>query len=64
MAKMEMKQREMEEDEEGHEQLSNHWLKFKICQVEEEWKVKNFSESQASYGMCADVSKPTEHAEK
>ena len=40
MAKMEIKQREIEGDEEGHEQLSDHLLKFKIWQVEGEWKAE------------------------
>ena len=31
-------------------------LKFKIRQVEEEWKAETFNESQASYGMGADAS--------
>ena len=61
---MKIKQREIEGDEEGHELLSDHLLKFKIRQVEEEWKAETFNESQASYGMGADASKPRERAEK
>ena len=64
MAKMEIKQRKDEGDEESHEQLSNHWLKFKIWKVEEEWQAAKFNEFQASYRMGADTSKPREPAEK
>ena len=46
MAKMEIKQREKEGDEEGLEQLSNYWLKFKIDQVKDEWKAEKFNEYQ------------------
>ena len=43
---MEIKQRENEGDEEGLEQLSNYWLKFKIDQVKDEWKAEKFNEYQ------------------
>ena len=42
MAQMEIKQRENEGDEEGLEQLSNYWLKFKI----DEWKAEKFNKYQ------------------
>ena len=34
LAKMELSQREKEGDDEGFEQKSDHWLKFKIWKVE------------------------------
>ena len=37
LAKMEIKERKDEGDKESHEQLSNHWLKFKIWKFEQEW---------------------------
>ena len=56
LAKMEIKQRQQEKDEEGEEQLSEHWLKFKISQVEHEWSVEKFDEVQPSHSMKANVS--------
>ena len=41
LAKFKIKQREKEGDEEGLKQLSSYWLKFKIDQVEDEWKAEN-----------------------
>ena len=38
LAKMELKQRKYEGDEEGHEELSNYWLKYKIWDVWEQWR--------------------------
>ena len=35
LVKMELKQRDKEGDTEGFEAGSNHWLKFKIWQVEQ-----------------------------
>ena len=60
---MEFKQREKEGNEEGLEQLSYYWLKFKIDQVKDEWKAEKFIEYQKSYGMSAEVRKATEQAE-
>ena len=37
MAKLEVNKREVKGDEKGFEQLSDHWLKFKIWKVEQEW---------------------------
>ena len=43
LANFELEQRKKEGDEEGFEKLSNYWLKFKINQVEEEWKAGKFN---------------------
>ena len=45
----ELKQREKEGDEEGLKELSNYWLKFKIDQVEVEWKVEKFNKYQTTH---------------
>ena len=37
MALFEIKQRKRDGDEEGHKELSNYWLQFKISRVEDEW---------------------------
>ena len=51
-----MEQRRNEGDEEGYEQLSDYWLKYKIWQVEQEWAVEKYDEVQPSYIMSANVS--------
>ena len=38
LIEMELKQREQEGDTEGFEAGSEHWLKFKIWKVEQDWK--------------------------
>ena len=63
-AKLEFKQREKEGDEKSLEQLSNYWLKFKIDQVEDDWKAEKFNLYQISYGMSTEVRKAWEQAEK
>ena len=34
-------QRKVKGDEEGHKQLSNHWVRFKIWKVAKEWEADN-----------------------
>ena len=48
LAKFEIEQRKNEGDKQGHEQLSNHWLKYKIRSVEEAWKAEKRNESLSS----------------
>ena len=60
LTKLEIKQREKEGDEDGLEELSNYWLRFKIYQVEKEGKAEKFNECQISYGESVIVSKETE----
>ena len=58
LAKMELSQREKKGDDEGFEQLSEHWLKFKIWKVEQEWAAAKFIEAQKFHGMSgADASR-------
>ena len=63
MARFKLNQREKEGDEEGFETLSNHWLKFRIDQVENELKAENFDEAQTSYGLSRGVSTGREKAD-
>ena len=50
LVKFKLKQREKEGDEAGLEEFSNYWLKFKIDQVEEEWKTDKFNEFELPRG--------------
>ena len=50
LVKFEQTQREKEGVEAGLEELSNNWLKFKIDQVEEEWKTDKFNEFELPRG--------------
>ena len=40
MATFEIQQRGKEGDKEGHEQLSNYWLRYKISSVEDSWNAE------------------------
>ena len=65
LEKMELSQREKEGDDEGFEHMSDHWLKFTIWKVEQEWAGEKFNEAQKSHGMSgADASRPREEADK
>ena len=63
MARFKLNQREKEGAEEGFETLSNHWLKFIIDQVENEWKAEKCNETQTSYGLSRGVSTGREKAD-
>ena len=49
MAKMEIKQREVEGDGRWEMGMNNHWLKLKISQFEEKWRAESFNEFYTSY---------------
>ena len=46
LIEMELKQRKKKGDTEGFEAGMEHWLKFNIWKVEEEWKEKKASEAK------------------
>ena len=52
LAKFGLEQSKKEEDEEGFEEISIYCLKFRINQVEEEWKAEKFNDCQIAHGMA------------
>ena len=65
LVEMELNQRKKEGDEEGFEEGSLHWLKFKIWKVEQEWKEEQAEAAKTSNNMrVAEKDKQRERADK